>query len=188
MEQSTHDSVQNSTQNSANATARHSVPARADGAIELEFPSQNELNKRAVALAECDRLIQHFAQEAAQHKRRFTQLKTACITLGLITTLLSGMTLTKKIGEWEWTVPVVSGLTTLTTTLLSQTNAQRLWVQARNAQQRLTAEKFLYLQEASAYAQLTPDERTRCFSTQVIDIWTQGHEAWSQGISAPPAQ
>jgi hypothetical protein len=150
--------------------------------------SQDELAKRTAALAECDRLIQHFAQEATQHKRRFTQLKTVCITLGLLTTFLSGMTLTKKIGEWEWTVPVISGLTTLTTTLLSQTNAQRLWVQTRNTQQRLAAEKFLYLQEASAYAELTLDERTRRFSSQVIDIWNEGHEAWSQSASEHSAQ
>lgn len=139
--------------------------------------------KQSEALGECDRLIAHFKSQASEHKRNFKRLKQLSISLTLFVTLLAALSAGKKLGDWEWVVPVMSGFSALSTTLLSQTNAQRTWVQSRSIQQRLTVEKFLYLQDAGSYTSLEDSEKIRHFSNRVMEIWSEGHEGWGQTIS-----
>ncbi len=49
-------------------------------------------------------------------------------------------------GIYLWIIPILGGLSALSTTLLSATNSQERWVRSRGVQQQLEAEKFLYLQ------------------------------------------
>ncbi|MBW4652694.1 MAG: DUF4231 domain-containing protein [Kaiparowitsia implicata GSE-PSE-MK54-09C] len=142
----------------------------------LQLPLSSIMERRTIALTECDRLIQHYRDEATQNKRIFDQLKYACIVLGMLTTLSSGLSVAGKMGEWEWGLPIVSALTTVTTALLTQTNAQKNWVQSQAVQQRLAAEKFLYLQEAGDYGSVEMGDRTRLFSTKIVEIWTESHD------------
>ncbi|GEM_PF-1983334 len=140
--------------------------------------------KQQGALLECDRLITHFSREATQHKHQFRQLKYLSIFLTAFVTILSAVSTINKVEQWQWVVPVVSGLATLSTTLLGQTNSQKVWVHSRSVQQQLQVERFLYLQEAGDYANLETDEaRVRHFSHRVMEIWSSGHENWQQSVS-----
>lgn len=139
--------------------------------------------KQSEAIRECEQLIQHFRGQASQHKRDFMRLKKLSISLTLIVTLLTTLSAGKKLGDWEWIVPVISGFAALSTTLLSQTSAQKTWVHSRSVQQRLNVEKFLYLQDTGNYTQLDEEEKIRYFSNRVMEIWSEGHEAWGQTVS-----
>lgn len=141
--------------------------------------------KQQGALSECDRLITHFSRKAAQNKYWFRQLKYLSIFLTAFVTILSAVSTVKKAEQWQWVVPVVSGLATLSTTLLGQTNSQKVWVHSRSVQQQLQVERFLYLQGAGDYANLETDEaRMRHFSHRIMEIWSSGHENWQQNVSS----
>jgi hypothetical protein len=76
-------------------------------------------------------------------------------------------------------------MATLATTLLSQTNAQKLWVSSRGISQKFHVEKFLYLQESGDYKSVNEeDERLKLFSKKVMDIWSQAQESWAQNTSS----
>lgn len=132
--------------------------------------------KHKEALNECDRLIEHFRNDAAKHRQNFRFLKNLSISLTLSVTALSILSVGKQLEEWEWAVPVISGLAALSTTLLSQTNSQKIWLHSRNLQQRLQVEKFLYLQDAGSYEHLEPSRKNRQFSIRVMEIWSESHE------------
>lgn len=141
------------------------------------------VQKHTEALRECDRLIQRFKYIADSDKQRFTRLNRASVLLTFVVTILSTLAASKQLGLWEWIVPCISALATLSTTLLSQTTSQKTWVNARNVQQKLQSEKFLYLQEAGNYFQLNEEERIRQFSDRVMAIWSEGHQNWGQSAS-----
>ena len=48
---------------------------------------------------------------------------------------------------------------------------------SRSTAQRLTAEKFLFLQKADPYGK-EDDDRVRLFSKRIVDIWNEGHSSW----------
>lgn len=141
--------------------------------------------KRQQALSQCDRLIQDFAKRADRHKLRFQRLQTASLGLAIGTTLLSALSASKVLGQLDWFVLSISGLATLATTLLSQTNSQKMWVQSRNISQSFQVELFLYLQNSGEYAKTQDDaERLKLFSKRLTDIWSQAQESWSQQASS----
>lgn len=172
--------------NSARSHNAHQENARLNNDIHL---SLNELQyplhqRQQDALAECDRLINHFQKEARQHKRGFQRLRFFGISLAILTTVLSALAASQQLGEYEWAVPAVSGLATLFTTLLSQTSAQKIWIRSRSVQQNLQTEKFLYLQSAGEYAAMTSEEdQIRHFSRRVMEIWSEGHKHWEQNVA-----
>lgn len=141
------------------------------------------VQKHTEALKECDRLLQRFKYIADVDKRRFKRLNQASVLLTFVVTILSTLAASKQLGLWEWIVPIISALAALSTTLLSQTTAQTTWVNARNVQQKLQSEKFLYLQGAGSYFQLDEEEKIRQFSDLVMGIWTEGHHNWGQSAS-----
>lgn len=137
--------------------------------------------KRQQALQQCDRLIHDFAKRADRHKFRYKRLQTVSITLATCTTVLSALSASKLIAQLDWIVLAVSGFSTLLTTLLGQTNSQKMWVQSRNISQEFQMEIFLYLQCAGAYASFQDDsERLQLFSKRLMEIWSQAQESWSQ--------
>lgn len=147
---------------------------------ELQYPLHQ---RQQDALKECDRLITQFQKDATQHKRGFQRLRFFGIGLAILTTVLSMLAASQQLGQYEWAVPAVSGLATLLTTLLSQTNAQRIWVRSRWVQQTLHTEKFLYLQSAGDYAEMPDEEdQIRHFSGRVMKIWAEGHKNWEQNV------
>ncbi|MBW4420339.1 MAG: DUF4231 domain-containing protein [Myxacorys californica WJT36-NPBG1] len=141
------------------------------------------IQKHTEALEECDRLIQRFKHIADSDKRRFTRLNQASVLLTFVVTILSTLAASKQLGVWEWIVPIISALAALSTTLLSQNTSQKTWVNARNVQQKLQSEKFLYLQDAGDYFKLEGEEKTRRFSDRVMEIWSEGHQNWGQSAS-----
>ncbi|MGD1855496.1 MAG: DUF4231 domain-containing protein [Leptolyngbyaceae cyanobacterium] len=141
--------------------------------------------KRQQALYQCEHLIKDFSKRADRHKVRYKRLQTASIALAICTTVLSTLSASKLLGPLDWIVLSISGLATLSTTLLSQTNSQKMWVQSRNISQEFQAELFLYLQSAGEYAKILDEvERLQLFSKRLINIWSQAQEKWSQHASA----
>jgi len=147
---------------------------------ELQYPLHQ---RQQDALKECDRLITQFQKDAARHKRGWQRLRFFSIGLAGLTTVLSTLAASQQLGQYEWAVPAVSGLATLLTTLLSQTNAQKIWSRSRWVQQKLHTEKFLYLQSAGDYAGMTSEEdQIRLFSSRVMEIWAEGHKQGQQQL------
>jgi hypothetical protein len=145
---------------------------------ELQYPLHQ---RQQDALAECDRLINHFQKEALRHRRGFQRLKGLGILLAIATTVLSALAAADRLQAQAWIVPAVSGMTTLLMALLGQTSAQRVWVQSRAVQQKLQVEKFLYLQSAGNYAAMPNEEdQIRYFSRRLMDIWAEGLETGEQ--------
>jgi hypothetical protein len=141
------------------------------------------IQKHTEALQECDRLIQRFKHIADTDKRRFTRLSQSSVVLTLVVTLLSTLAASKQLSAWEWIVPVFSVFAALTTTLLSQNTSQKTWVNARNVQQKLQTEKFLYMQGAGSYFQVDEEEKIRQFSDRVMEVWSEGHQNWGHSAS-----
>jgi Protein of unknown function (DUF4231) len=142
-------------------------------------------DKRQQALHHCDHLIRDFAKRADRHKFRYKRLQTTSIALAVCTTVLSALSASKVLGQLDWIVLAISGLATLSTTLLSQTNSQKMWVQSRNISQKLQTELFLYLQCSGEYANLQDDsERLKLFSKRLMEVWAQAQETWAQQASS----
>jgi hypothetical protein len=141
--------------------------------------SQGKQMKDALAL--CDHLMQDFKDRADRHKRTFKLLRYASVALATVVTIVS--TLAAIRGVYLWIVPVVSGLSALCTTLLSASNSQERWVHSRGVQQQLEAERFLYLQQAGAYATLDEEASVRLFSERVVAIWSSAQQGWAQGVA-----
>lgn len=141
--------------------------------------------KQRQALDQCKHLIKDFADRANRHKVRYKRLQFVSIALAVSTTVLSALSASKKLDSVEWIVPLVSGLATLSTTLLTQTNSQKMWIQSRNIAQRFQVEEFLYTQSSGEYGNLKDeDERLQLFSKRIMEVWAQAQETWSQSASS----
>lgn len=148
-------------------------------------PAETLEEKRQQALNQCDHLIKDFAKRADRHKVRYRRLQVTSVTLSVCTTILSALSASKVLGKLDWVVPSVSGLATLLTTLLGQTNSQKMWVQSRNISQNFQMEMFLYLQSSGEYANIQDDsERLKLFSKRLMEVWSQGQNNWSQQASS----
>jgi hypothetical protein len=153
--------------------------------ITSKQPLQSTIKKQAEdALQFYDELIHDFKTRADRHKRTFKLLRYSSVSLAIAATLVSTLVLsvTAIQGVYLWIIPILTGLSALSTTLLGATNSQERWVNARGVQQQLEAEKFLYQQRAGRYA--TPDEEAniRLFSERLVDIWSEGHQEWMHGV------
>lgn len=148
-------------------------------------PAENLEERKQQALHQCDHLIKDFAKRADRHKARYKRLQVTSITLAVCTTILSALSASKVLGQLDWVVPSVSGLATLSTTLLSQTNTQKMWVQSRNISQQFQTQLFLYLQCSGEYANVQDDsERLQLFSKRLMEVWSQAQENWLQQASS----
>lgn len=142
-------------------------------------------DRKQQALHQCEHLIKDFAKRADRYKVRYKRLQVISITLAVGTTILAALSASRVLGPLDWVVPMVSGLATLSTTLLSQTNAQKIWVESRNISQQLQTQLFLYLQYSGEYANASDDsERLQLFSQRLMEVWSQGQESWSQQASS----
>ena len=60
-----------------------------------------------------------------------------------------------------------------------------MWVQSRNISQKFQTEEFLYKQCSEEYRNIKDEEeRLQFFSKQIMDIWSQAQENWSQSASS----
>ncbi len=151
------------------------------------FPSPDETleKKKQQAIQQCNQLLNDFSKRADRHKGRYKRLQITSISLAVCTTLLSALSASKRLGPLDWIVPAVSGLATLSTTLLSQTSTQKMWVQSRNISQQFQTQLFLYSQCSGEYADIQNDsERLQLFSKRLMEIWSQAQESWSQQASS----
>ncbi|MEM8534471.1 MAG: DUF4231 domain-containing protein [Chloroflexota bacterium] len=150
-----------------------------------QLPTETLEEKRQYALTQCNYLIKDFAKRAGRHKIRYRRLQVISIVLAICTTILSALSASNLTVQIDWIVPAVSGLATLSTTLLSQTNAQRMWIQSRNIPQKFQMEHFLYLQSSGNYADVVDDpKRLNLFSKRLMEIWSQAQETWSQNATS----
>ncbi|MCU0565625.1 MAG: DUF4231 domain-containing protein [Oculatellaceae cyanobacterium Prado106] len=148
-------------------------------------PTETLEERKQQALHQCHHLINDFAKRADRHKSRYKRLQTTSIALAVCTTILSALSASKILGQLDWLVLSISGLATLATTLLSQTNTQKMWIQSRNISQQLQTQLFLYLQCSGDYAAGQDDsERLQLFSKRLMEVWSQAQENWSQQASA----
>lgn len=143
------------------------------------------IEKQKQALEQCDHLVKNFATRADRHKFYYKRLQFVSIALAVCTTILSALSASKKLDQIEWIVPLISGLATLSTTFLSQTNSQKMWIQSRSISQRFQVEKFLYQQNSGDYGNLNDEnECLKLFSKRVMDVWSQAQETWAQTASS----
>jgi len=147
--------------------------------MEMNLDSNQEQvqpeQRRVDALKQCDELITHFKRKAREGKRVFQIFKYSSVVLTIIVTVLSAIQ-----GIQQWIIPVFSGLAVLATTMLSATNAQELWLESRTTQQKLTVERFLFLQDAGEYDKLGGPEKVQRFSERMMQIWSVGHAQWEK--------
>ncbi len=154
---------------------------RSNPPLNVKTPAETFEEKRQQALHQCEHLIKDFSKRADRHKGRYKRLQTTSITLAVCTTVLSALSASNLLGSLDWIVLSISGLATLSTTFLSQTNSQKMWVQSRNISQEFQMELFLYLQGTRDYANISDEsERLQLFSKCLMDIWSQAQEKWSQ--------
>ena len=144
-------------------------------------PAETPEEKEKQALEQCDHLIRDFAKRADRHKIRHKRLQATSISLAVVTTALSALAASKALGQLDWIVPIVSGLATLSTTFLSQSNNQGMWIQSRNISQKLQTEMFLYTQCSGEYADKEKEVlRLQLFSKRLMEIWSMAQDIWSQ--------
>jgi hypothetical protein len=148
------------------------------------FPAETLEEKKQQAIQQCHQLLNDFSKRADRHKGRYKRLQITSISLAVCTTLLSALSASKVLGQLDWIVPAVSGLATLSTTLLTQTNTQKMWVQSRNISQQFQTQLFLYSQCSEDYAIQDDSERLKLFSKRLMEIWSQAQEGWSQQASS----
>jgi hypothetical protein len=137
-------------------------------------------SKQDEIIKECDRLINHFSNNAHESKRNFRSFKYSSVILSAIVAILSALQSIKNLSLLQIVIPAISSVAALSTTLLAVTNAQEHWLQSRSTQQKLQVEKLLFLQEAGKYSDLELKERIKTFSEQVMNIWSSGHEQWEK--------
>ena len=140
--------------------------------------------KQRQALDQCNHLIEDFSGRASRHKARYKRLQFVSIALAVFTTVLSALYASQKLESMAWVVPLVSGLATLSTTFLTQTSSQKMWVQSRNISQQFQVEAFLYAQDSGEYENLEREERLQLFSKRIMAVWAQAQETWSQNASS----
>jgi hypothetical protein len=131
--------------------------------------------KRAQALAECARLVEHFNRHAKRNKRTFQWLRYSALVL---TVAVATMAALESVPRWG--VAIVSGIAALCTALLTASRPQEVWLQSRGTSQRLTAERFLFEQGVGDYATDDENARVRIFADRVITVWAAGHARWEQ--------
>lgn len=148
-------------------------------------PAKTLEERRQQALRQYDDLVRDFAKRADRHKSRYKRLQTTSIVLAVCTTVLAALSANRILGQLDWIVPTTSGLATLSTTLLSQTNSQRMWVQSRNISQQFQTQLFLYLQCSGEYANMEDESmQLKLFSNNLMKIWSRAQENWSQQASS----
>ena len=136
-------------------------------------PAETLEEKKKQALDQCEHLIRDFAKRADRHKTRYKRLQATSIALAVSTTVLSAFSVSKTLGQLDWIVPMVSGLATLSTTFLTQSNNQSMWVQSRNISQKFQTEMFLYTQCSGEYADKEKEpQRLQLFSKRLMEIWS----------------
>ncbi|HKV58089.1 MAG TPA: DUF4231 domain-containing protein [Ktedonobacteraceae bacterium] len=137
------------------------------------------------ALQFYDDLIRDFKARADRHKQMFKLLRYSSVSLAIAATLVSTLVLsfTSIQGIYLWIIPIFTGLSALSTTLLSATNSQERWVHSRGVQRELESERFLFVQQAGRYT--APDEgaNVRLFSERLVEIWSEGHEGWARSVT-----
>jgi hypothetical protein len=89
-----------------------------------QLPSPLQMQASA-ALQFNNKLIHDFKDRADRHKRTFKLLRYSSVSLAIAVTL--GSTLTATQAVFLWVIPILSGLSELSTTLLSSTNSQERW-------------------------------------------------------------
>ena len=138
---------------------------------------------RESALQECDRLFKHFDERAKQFKASFARYKYSSVALTVGVTVISALQgIYQPTPLWAWLLPVASGLAAFCTTMVHGTNAQELWLRARSMTQRLTSERFLFLQDAGCYADGDNAQKIRLFSERLMESWAGAHDDWYKAI------
>ncbi len=132
-----------------------------------------------------DRALAHWQSLSDNWRRRARWNKTTSkffaygsVILTVVTTATAGIPAVPRV----WVI-VASAGAALAAGLMNATRSHEQWTLAREVQNRLYAERFLFEQGAGAYAGLADDERTRLFSVRITEIGMAGHGSWAGHVS-----
>lgn len=101
------------------------------------------------------------------------------VILSVVATAISGIPAVPR-----WWIVIVSSGAALAVALRNTTKSHEQWILGRQVLNRLYAEHFLFEQGAGPYAGLVEDERTRLFSTRIIEIVMVGHDSWAGHVAS----
>lgn len=128
-------------------------------------------------------LIDHFLFKAKKAKKLYVFFKYTSIFLAAITTITSALQVIYPSTIPNWILPTVSAITTVMIALLPASNAQEIWLNSRTTQQKLTAERFLYMQETGIYNHSQLEIRLKLLAERTIIIWNEAHSKWEQKVA-----
>jgi hypothetical protein len=127
-------------------------------------------------------LLRNWRRRARRSRRMSKVFSYGSALLTVATAAMSGIPAVPR-----WWIVVVSAGAALAITLLSVTKSHDQWVSAREVQNHLYAERFLFEQGAGPYEESTGDERTRLFSVRITEIGMSGHTSWAGHVEEAAA-
>ncbi|MGW3835147.1 DUF4231 domain-containing protein [Streptomyces microflavus] len=136
----------------------------------------HELNERATA--EWQSLERAWRRRTLRNRSAARLFTFSGVFLSVAATALSGIPTVPR-----WWIVIASSGAALAVALRSTTKAHEQWVFGRDVLNRLYAERFLFQQSAGPYAGTVEDERTRLFSTRIVEIVSAGHSSWAGQIT-----
>lgn len=123
-------------------------------------------------------LMTNWRRRALRNRAMSKLLGYGSVLLSIVTAALSGIP-----GVPRWWIVIASAGAALAVGLRHATKSHDQWTLAREMQNRLYAERFLFEQGAGAYHGIDGDERTRLFSVRITDIGMTGHNSWAGHVS-----
>jgi len=141
---------------------------------------QNEDDKYENAMRLCDHLNIWFGTKATKHKKTYKLFRNLAILFVTLSSVVSILDVAFGLKILSYGGAVISVIATTFTSLLTATNAQKDWINSRNASQKFQIEKFHFLQRSGVYRNLKKNDAVTLFSENLADIWDLYHGNWSE--------
>lgn len=149
-------------------------------ALQARSFEQTEDDKYQNAIRLCDHLNTWFGTKATKHKKKYKMFRDLAIVFVTISSIISVLDVAFGMKFLSWGGAVVSIIATTFTTLLTATNAQKDWINSRNASQKFQTEKFHFIQRSGVYRNLEDIDALVLFSENLTNIWDIYHANWSE--------
>ncbi len=142
--------------------------------------NQSEDDKYENALRLCDHLNNWFGIKATKHKKTYKLFRNLAIIFVTLSSVISVLDVAFGLKILSYSGAIISIFATTFTSLLTATNAQKDWINSRNASQKFQIEKFHFLQRSGVYRNLKENDAITLFSENLADIWDLYHGNWSE--------
>lgn len=142
--------------------------------------NQSEDDKYENAVRLCDHLNSWFGMKATKHKKTYKLFRNLAIIFVTLSSIVSILDVAFGLKLLSYGGAIISVIATTFTSLLTATNAQKDWINSRNASQKFQIEKFHFLQRSGVYRNLNEDNAITLFSENLADIWDLYHGNWSE--------